>query len=115
MSYSSEQTHTSSGKMTIRRDRYNMMRFSVIALGLALIVAVLFLLFNQPKVAPPPPLEKRYGSKSDCPSRSRLTWFKRLRTEVLGELCILIIRAKYELQSLTVRQLMSARTFGGNR
>lgn len=55
MSYASEQTHASSGGVAISKDRYNVMRVSAAGLGLALII-VLFLLFNQPKVAPPLPL-----------------------------------------------------------
>lgn len=52
MSYVSQQVSTASGDIAMSRGRYNMMRFSVGGLVLALGV-VLFLLFNQPGVAPP--------------------------------------------------------------
>lgn len=55
MSYVSQQMPPASGEIAMSRDRYNMMRFSVGGLGLAFIGVVLFLLFSQPKVAPPPP------------------------------------------------------------
>lgn len=55
MSHINQQMHPSSRETSISRDRYNFMRFSVGALGVALIGIVLFLLFNQPELAPLPP------------------------------------------------------------
>lgn len=55
MSHVNQQMHPSSGAIAISRDRYNVMRFWVWGLGVALIGIILFLLFNQPKLAPPPP------------------------------------------------------------
>lgn len=66
MSNVPEQMHTSSGQAGISRERYNMMRFSAIGLGLGLIVAV-FVLFNQPKVPLPPPLPEEVWIEERLP------------------------------------------------
>jgi len=54
MSHVNQQMHPSSGETAISRDRYNVMRFWIWGLGVALIGIVLFMVFSQPKLAPPP-------------------------------------------------------------
>lgn len=96
MNYASEPAHTPIGEAPISRDRYNKMRFSVIGLGLALIAAVLYPLFDQPEVVPLPPVPEEVWMEGSLNIAPRAEDVDRLE-DVFGIHTALYINGKSQI------------------